>query len=1055
MTLILLSILLQSAVIDWQSETIGQSKSYAKHIDNNHEFALNTWALTEVFFAHCALQDTILSAIQDKDINQLFARNRACGAQDSKKNEVLLEAAFLKGDAELLSFYFTQSVESSDSLWLRFHNQWHSTLSEAEVMNVQEILERKPVSHFPLNPLIDLGKLISPNRSSFYTPEILGKAVEEWETQLALIKKNTLQYSVTLSNIIMAANVIYNDYAILKHGPDFLESPLFPNSLIKIKRINGIDFSNYIFGDYDRSLEVQRYHSLPLLEYLDETEEKNKVLLRHGAYLYALGKYQDAQITYQTLLNESDNYLSDYTLLNNLGISHLKLGHSNKYLALQLNALEQEIKNYKSLLNIYRNLFIYYSSVKDINSALNYIDKAKDIAKKNIDLEEMARIESFLGTFYWATYKDYTKSLHHFRLAEKTLVPNEHYEAYRDLLLGKAEIFLKIDSLNSAKQTLDQLIDISLSKSDTPGFLHANILLASYYLKRSELEQVEKVFKEIRMHSLDVLDFELLTRYHTLTASHLYKSGRAKEASAVLASVIDQIIERVKGNTDSQSGFWAIADEYIEAFELMIQLYTENDEPEKALVLLDKFKTINDASLYNSPLVKASRLSEADLAEEIRLNEQLQELRKKYLNESPDKRFALKIEIDRISAEREELLAKAKLNQESPLPPVWALQRALKTDELILHFTELGSWLYVTHLTASSIAIKKYELDNSIRTYLSDIANQLAKGETNLTHLYSIYNALELTTISPAINQITVIPDNYLYRIPLEILPTSQPHSAISYGSTSYLIEDYRFRYFTSLQEFYKNKRSRASSTPTDFSVFAISNFNDFNSADLPSLPFATAEATNISQVLSAFETKKIFTEKAATKQQFKHAVATSSIVHVATHSEISEQNPLFSTIFLKSESSAADTLESEQALYAYELFDTALNSDFIMLNSCSSGSGNYMQGTGIMGISRALRYAGAKSLALNLWPVHDKAASEFATDFYTFINQGYTKSEAVRLAKLNQLNSGNANPHFWGAYVMIGNPAPLTGKNEHSRMLYLALFSSIIATGYGARKYI
>src|SRR5690554_4974054 len=187
MTLILLSILLQSAVIDWQSQTIEQSKNYAKHIDNNHEFALNTWALTEVFFAHCALQDTLLSAIQDKDIKQLLARNRVCDAQDSKKNEVLLEAVFLKGDVELLSFYFTQSVKNPDSLWLRFHNQWHTSLSEAEVMNVKEILERKPTAHFPLTPLTDLGKLTSPDRPAFYSSETLERAVGEWESQLVLL----------------------------------------------------------------------------------------------------------------------------------------------------------------------------------------------------------------------------------------------------------------------------------------------------------------------------------------------------------------------------------------------------------------------------------------------------------------------------------------------------------------------------------------------------------------------------------------------------------------------------------------------------------------------------------------------------------------------------------------------------------------------------------------------------------------------------------------------------------------------------------------------------
>ena len=128
------------------------------------------------------------------------------------------------------------------------------------------------------------------------------------------------------------------------------------------------------------------------------------------------------------------------------------------------------------------------------------------------------------------------------------------------------------------------------------------------------------------------------------------------------------------------------------------------------------------------------------------------------------------------------------------------------------------------------------------------------------------------------------------------------------------------------------------------------------------------------------------------------------------------------------------------------------MENDFIMLNSCSSGSGNYLQGSGIMGISRALKYAGAKSLALNLWSVNDKTASEFATSFYTNINNGISKSEALREAKLTILTGSNANPYYWGAYMLIGNPSQLTEKPAKAGFLYSFLILMILGIGYRIR---
>lgn len=243
---------------------------------------------------------------------------------------------------------------------------------------------------------------------------------------------------------------------------------------------------------------------------------------------------------------------------------------------------------------------------------------------------------------------------------------------------------------------------------------------------------------------------------------------------------------------------------------------------------------------------------------------------------------------------------------------------------------------------------------------------------------------------------------------------------------------------------------ARSSATELNCSLSSIPNFEDFTLNDLPSLPYATVESNNIEQVLTSLNRKEVYNGNEATKEAFKHSVEHSRLVHVATHSEVSEQNPLFSTIYLKNPEADSD-LDSEQALYAYELFDTPLNSEFIMLNSCSSGSGNYIQGSGIMGISRALRYAGAKSLALNLWSVNDKIASEFATDLYSYLNEGHTKSESIRMAKLNQLRSANANPHFWGAYMMIGNPSPITQKKNGLLFIVSLLALSTVFMGYTA----
>ncbi|WP_153038344.1 CHAT domain-containing protein [Balneola sp. EhC07] len=741
-----------------------------------------------------------------------------------------------------------------------------------------------------------------------------------------------------------------------------------------------------------------------------------------------------------------------------MSLCYKQLGQKNKYTSFLLEAIQELEKNqtqnsayYTLKLGLYRNLFVYYNSIGDSANAISYINLAKDLAEQQADKNELSAIYIYLGDYYWKNFKNTTKTLRQYSKAESLLENIDDYERKLDLLKNKSSLFVEIDSLEAAMSSILQIRTLASQYSNTPSpaYIESLILEGEVANLQNDLLKLQSVLSALKNHTFEHLSFEVLIRYHNLHATLMHKKNQNREAYTYLKPNLDQIIERAKGSVDTQTGFWTVEKEYLDAFELMISILNELNYKEESVAYLDKLKTINDASLYNNPLLKASKLTEKELAEDKKLTAQIQSLRNDYLSADENMKSALKTEIDKLSAQQQLLTNKVAFSQTEESIPIWKVQQQMNKNEIILHYTELNEKLYVNSISKKSIDLAVLEISEQVGELLNSTANELASGNTSLKTLYNVYQVLGLDKIPDFIDHITVIPDNELYRIPLEVLPTKKPNTSYSYGSSHYMIEDFNFKYFTSLQDYLENNRNTSGSLSTDFSAFAISYFDDFQEK-LPSLPFATQEAREIQRVLTSFKDKQVFSGNGATEQAFQNQLNSSKILHVATHSEVSARDPLFSTIYLKS---AQSNGTEGNALYAYELFDNQLSNDLIMLNSCSSGTGNYLQGTGIMGISRALRYAGAKSLALNLWEVNDKIASEFATSFYSHLNEGFSKSEAMRLAKIDQIKTGSADPHYWGAYTLIGNSNPVIKKPASSQFILPFLITVGLLAGYKVRK--
>ncbi|RNC79926.1 MAG: CHAT domain-containing protein [Balneola sp.] len=1037
-------------------QLINQTYKYIEAIEKEENLTENFWALNEIFSSTCQIHNSVSRAIFGSTSSiRYFFSEYGCGEDEASNNTNRLlrlsNFALNHGDVKIASLYILlePSEVQRTEFFQNFDSSWSESIDQRELGLLSSINNKVKLDiNVLLNPDIDLiinSILFTNNTSYLLDSDFLNSLAETW---IEYFRKegfnNDLIDSIRLINLMTIFFEI-DRYEDLQYLLPFISTEeLFPISTNLSRYLNIANYSLIIIGRYDESLRILREQLIPLSTYLGFTQMYEQAISRKAFSLYSLGKFDEARVEYEKLYNDPNSSISKSELFNNLSLCYRKLGQKNKYLNMQFDALIQAQQDsvYKHELIIIQNLFSYYTEIKDVQTAISYLNQAEKIASDNHDRYELAMLHFFSGSFYWDFFSDAKKALQELQLAQTELDSVNHFSDYVRVLKQEAEILASIKQWDKASQKYHNLKELSIRSSNTSFYLEALIGLTKIAFEQENLTETSELLSEIKIYPLDNIEFELLVDYRTIEARYLQKQGDLRGAFLQLEPVIDQIVNRERTNINSQTGFWSIQPEYLEAFNALINMALESGQFAKAVQLLDEIKTINDAALYNSPILRAKRLSELDLAQDQMLNNRVLDLRTQYLNVSSNsKKLELKAEIDQLQAQREQILNKIRRNTSLEPPSIWAAQRKLSDEELIIHFAEVGNVLYTSYISRNDIKIVPIEFSSEAKQLFISGADNLASAETDLNELHQIYNTLRLEQEIPeGISKLTVIPDNYLYRIPLEVLPIKKPESATSYGSTRYLIEEYTIKYFTSLNEFQDNTRKKKTSHGISFSAFALSNFEASGNDRLGSLPFATKEVREISSHMVNFEDQEIFLERNATKSSFLNMVSNSEIIHVATHSEVSEQDPLFSTIYLRDDSN-----DGFSPLYAYELFDANMNNQFIMLNSCSSGSGSYIQGAGVVGVSRALRYAGAKSLALNLWSVNDKSASEFASVFYSDVNDGISKEDAIRSAKLNLLKTGNANPYYWGAYMLIGNPSPLTKKPASAGLLYPIFFVIII----------
>ncbi len=112
-------------------------------------------------------------------------------------------------------------------------------------------------------------------------------------------------------------------------------------------------------------------------------------------------------------------------------------------------------------------------------------------------------------------------------------------------------------------------------------------------------------------------------------------------------------------------------------------------------------------------------------------------------------------------------------------------------------------------------------------------------------------------------------------------------------------------------------------------------------------------------------------------------------ILHFACHGRFDPYQPLRSGVQL-----ADDTLTAE------EIFGLEMRADLVTLSACESGVSERRPGDELIGLMRALIYAGTPSVVLSLWEVDDVSTELLMTRFYELRAQGMNKAESLQQAQ-------------------------------------------------------
>jgi len=331
------------------------------------------------------------------------------------------------------------------------------------------------------------------------------------------------------------------------------------------------------------------------------------------------------------------------------------------------------------------------------------------------------------------------------------------------------------------------------------------------------------------------------------------------------------------------------------------------------------------------------------------------------------------------------------------------LQRILPENTQLVEYYTARNRFYVCLVSRSQFKILPLGDAMAVREKLRLLQLQLAKfrlGEEYIrcfeksllqatqAHLEELYSLL----IAPVRDQLKaghliIVPHAFLHYLPFHALSDGQ----------RYLIDDFSISYAPSSSIFAACQEKGRAVNQGGALVLAVPDAR---------APYIADEARFVA---SAMGNARLFMGEEATEERLRTFGPGSRFIHIATHGYFRQDNPMFSSIRL-----------GNSLLSLFDLYQLQFNAELVTLSGCGTGMNVVIGGDELIGLVRGLLYAGAQTLMVSLWEVHDQSTAEFMGDFYQHYQSSPNKANALRKAVM-KLKEKHRHPYYWAAFALVG----------------------------------
>ena len=726
-----------------------------------------------------------------------------------------------------------------------------------------------------------------------------------------------------------------------------------------------------------------------------------------------------------------------------------KFAQAEEQLQLALSIREEKLsENHELIAASYNDLGLVYTQL-DPDKALNYYEKALAIYTRlhGQDHPKLAITNTNLGVVY-RSEKLYGDAVVYFESAQKIwekIYPNAHPNKALVLMnLGQT-----YSSMGNTKVALEFYEKARVMYESAQGKKHPDVAYV-YNLIGNEMSAQGNFDEALRnyqkalvanipdFNSEDVfvnpdatayyngnqLLYSLMYKAEALEARHLQQTLKVSDLLFAIETLqtadllIDGIRKQISNESDKIS-LGAISNEvYADGVRISYLLsdvsfrhrkaYRELSfyfaEKSKSAVLLEAISDTNAKSYANIPneLIEDEKNLKAGIAliaqklaqkptedEEKKLREKLFSLNQQY------QEFTKRLET--------QYPEYFNLKYNAASPSITQLQQLMPPETALISYfiDEKNARLYTYLITKTHFSIADAGLPAAYDKYVTGLRNGINFSEIKSFVVASrdLDKILIPKRIPKNVNDLVIIPTGRMSIIPFETLLIKDAKGAVSFNELPYLIKKYSVRYEFSAGLVLQKKRDLNPISISSIMVCAPVTFP--KSDNLNDLPGTESEVNTIAKL---FEDKnidsKVFLRGQATEAAIKSGdLKDYSLIHFATHGIVDESSPELSRIFLQNDSKAEDG-----NLFAGEIYNLQFNANLVALSACETGLGKISKGEGVIGLSRALVYAGAKNIVVSFWSVADESTALLMTDFYRqmLANKQAGYSRNLRQAKLD-----------------------------------------------------